>query len=66
MTKKYQDEHAEAVHEWATYAFRIGRITKERMKEFDDMCLVKEKKQTHKQTRQARVSAKQTQLEQTA
>ena len=42
MTKKYQDEHAEAVHEWATYAFRIGRITKERMKEFDDMCLVQE------------------------
>ena len=66
MTKKYHNEHTQGIHEWATYAFKAGRITKERMKEYDDICLVKEKKQTAKQTRQARVSVKQTQLEQTA
>ena len=66
MTRKYQDEHAEAVHSAAEGLFRCGHITEKEMKEFDDMCLVKEKKQTPKQTRQTRVSAKQTQLEQIA
>ena len=66
MTKKYQDEHAEAVHTTMEYYHKLGLITKERMKEFDDMCLVKDQKQTPKQTRQARVSIKQKQLEQTA
>ena len=66
MTKKYKSEHAETVHKTAEDFFEIGLITKERMKEYDDMCLVKEEKQTHKQMRRARVSVGQTQLEQTA
>ena len=66
MTKKYKNEHAEAVHSAAEGMFRSGSITKERMKEFDDMCLVKEERETPEQTRQARASAKQTQLQQTA
>ena len=66
MTKKYKNDHAEAVHSAAEGMFKAGGITKERMKEFDDMCLVKEERETPKQMRQVRVSAKQTQLEQTA
>ena len=66
MNKKYKSEHAETVHKTAEDFFEIGLIKKERMKEYDDMCLVKEEKQIPKQTRQERVSVKQKQLQQTA
>ena len=66
MTVKYKSERLEVVHKTAQGLFDSGLITKERMKKFDDICLVKEEKQMPKQMRQERATTKQTQLEQTA
>ena len=59
MTKKYRDIHAKFVHKTAQGFFESGLITKERMKEYDESCLVKEKKQKI----QTHETAKQVQLE---
>jgi len=36
---KYKSEIYEVVHQDATEMFAIGAISKERMREFDEMCL---------------------------
>ena len=36
---KYKSEIYEVVHQDATEMFKIGAISKERMREFDEMCL---------------------------
>ena len=40
---KYKSDILEIIHENATANFEIGAISKERMCEYDEMCLVKEK-----------------------
>ena len=37
MTKKYHSRHTRTVHQLATSLFKSGIITKEKMKEFDDV-----------------------------
>ena len=39
----------EAIHEEAENIYNVGAISKERMKEYDDACLVKPSKKTSKQ-----------------
>ena len=39
---KYKSEIYEVVHQDATEMFKIGAISKERMREFDKMCLASE------------------------
>jgi DNA-binding transcriptional regulator YiaG len=39
---KYKSEIYEVVHQDATEMFKIGAISKERMREFDKMCLAPE------------------------
>ena len=39
---KYKSDAYEAIHEDAMADFAIGAISKERMKEYDEMCLVQE------------------------
>ena len=39
MKKKYQSEALAAIHEDAEALHRIGAISPERLREFDDMCL---------------------------
>jgi len=36
---KYKSEIFEVIHESATEKFKIGAITEERMREYDEMCL---------------------------
>jgi len=40
---KYKSEIFEVVHQDATEMFKIGAISEERMREFDEMCLAPEK-----------------------
>ena len=62
MTKKYHSKHTQTVHEFAAELLKSGGITKERMKKFDDMCLVQEDKtpakNVHKINGRAKVRAK--------
>jgi putative transcriptional regulator len=39
---KYKSDAFEAIHEDATGMYEIGAISEERMKEYDEMCLVQE------------------------
>ena len=39
---KYKSDAYEAIHEDAISMYEIGAISEERMREYDDMCLVKE------------------------
>jgi len=39
---KYKSEIFEVVHQDATEMFKIGAITEERLREFDEMCLTSE------------------------
>jgi len=48
MEKKYYSEASEAVHESAQGLFKVGAITRDRMKEFDEMCLAQKPKEAHK------------------
>jgi len=41
--KKYKSEIYEVVHQDAIANFEVGAISEAEMKEFDDMCFVKEK-----------------------
>jgi DNA-binding transcriptional regulator YiaG len=43
---KYKSDAYEAIYEDAVSMYEIGAISKERMKEYDDMCLVQESKTT--------------------
>ena len=40
MNAQYNSEAAEAIHESAQDLYEIGAISKDRMREFDEMCLV--------------------------
>jgi DNA-binding transcriptional regulator YiaG len=40
---KYKSEIFEVVHQDATEMFKIGAISEEKMREFDEMCLAPEK-----------------------
>ena len=44
---KYKSEIYEVVHHDAMADFEIGAISEARMKEFDEMCLVKESETVH-------------------
>jgi len=48
MGKKYYSEASAAVHESARGLFHVGAIDEDRMREFDEMCLVEEPKKTDK------------------
>jgi putative transcriptional regulator len=39
---KYKSDAFEAIHEDAMASFKVGAISRERMKEYDEMCLVQE------------------------
>jgi putative transcriptional regulator len=39
---KYKSDAFEAIHEDAVASFEVGAISEERMKEYNEMCLVKE------------------------
>jgi DNA-binding transcriptional regulator YiaG len=39
---KYKGEVYEVVHQDAVAMYKVGAISEERMKEYDEMCLVKE------------------------
>ena len=39
---KYESDILETIHESATEMFKIGAISEERMREFDEMCLADE------------------------
>ena len=39
---KYKSDAFEAIHEDAVSMYEIGAISEEKMKEYDEMCLVKE------------------------
>jgi len=41
---KYKSDILEAIHENATANFEIGAISKERMREYDEMCLIEDSK----------------------
>jgi len=41
---KYKSDILEVIHENATANFEIGAISEERMREYDEMCLVEESK----------------------
>ena len=41
---KYKSDAYEAIHEDAVADFDVGAISEERMKEYDEMCLVQEPK----------------------
>ncbi|MDR0322436.1 MAG: hypothetical protein LBI28_13120 [Treponema sp.] len=45
---KYKSDAFEAIHEDAVSMYEIGAISEERMKEYDEMCLVKESKPNYK------------------
>jgi putative transcriptional regulator len=45
---KYKSDAYEAIHEDAMADFEIGAISKERMREYDEMCLVQEPKPARK------------------
>jgi len=47
---KYKSEIYEVIHQDAVANFEIGAISKAEMKEFDEMCLVKEKESTYTAT----------------
>jgi len=48
MKKKYVSKIMEAIHEDAENMYKVGAITKERMMEYDDACLVKPSKKISK------------------
>ena len=39
---KYESDILETIHESATEMFKIGAISEERMREYDEMCLASE------------------------
>jgi len=41
--RKYKSEIFEVIHQDAMANFEVGAISEARMKEYDDMCFVKEK-----------------------
>jgi len=41
--RKYKSEIYEVIHQDAMADFEVGAISEARMKEYDDMCFVKEK-----------------------
>jgi len=41
---KYKSDILEAIHENATANFEIGAISEKRMREYDEMCLIKDSK----------------------
>jgi len=47
MKKKYQSEALMVNHQSAESLFRLGEISEAEMREFDEMCLVKEPEETY-------------------
>jgi len=45
---KYKSDILEMIHENATANFEIGAISEERMREYDEMCLIEDSKTTQK------------------
>jgi len=45
---KYKSDILEVIHENATANFEIGAISEERMREYDEMCLIEDSKTTQK------------------
>jgi putative transcriptional regulator len=45
--RKYKSEIYEVIHQDAMANFEVGAISKARMKEYDDMCLVQEPKESY-------------------
>ena len=45
---KYKSDILEVIHENATANFEIGAISGERMREYDEMCLVEDSKITQR------------------
>ena len=43
---KYKSDILEVIHENATANFEIGAISEERMREYDEMCLIEDSKTT--------------------
>jgi DNA-binding transcriptional regulator YiaG len=48
--KKYKSDIYEAIHQDALADFEVGAITEERMREYDEMCLVPETSNTSHET----------------
>lgn len=44
---KYESDILEAIHENAVSNFKIGAISTERMREYDEMCLVNEPEEAY-------------------
>jgi len=51
MKKKYQSEILQVIHEDAEGMHRLGIISDERMRHYDEGCLVREPKTTRKSAR---------------
>jgi DNA-binding transcriptional regulator YiaG len=45
---KYKSDILEVIHENATANFEIGAISEEKMREYDEMCLVEDSKTTQR------------------
>jgi len=45
---KYKSDILEVIHENATANFEIGAISEERMREYDEMCLIEDPKTTQR------------------
>jgi DNA-binding transcriptional regulator YiaG len=45
---KYKSDILETIHENATANFEIGAISKERMREYDEMCLIEPSQKTQR------------------
>jgi DNA-binding transcriptional regulator YiaG len=45
---EYKSDILETIHENATANFEIGAISEERMREYDEMCLIEDSKTTQK------------------
>jgi len=57
MGKEYYSEASEAIHESAHGLFKIGAMTEDKMREFDEMCLVEEPKAAPKAATPATIAA---------
>ena len=55
---KYKSDAFEAIHEDAVSMYEIGAISEERMKEYDEMCLVKESEPAYKTEKPAESPAR--------